>query len=217
MRKTVDIPPAPEPDPHRDRIALALVAEVKERGPEARDPGEVARRAGVPRSEFDRRYGSFEECLLDTYERFIASFERATGTAFNRHEDWRTALRAAAYAAADWMWASPELMEFGAVGVLHSGNEMARVRREEVARYSAALIEQGREAAPDPASVPEGASLMAIGAILNLLTQRLHEGEEVNPVEMVPEMMYLVVRIYLGEEAAREELALGRPAVVDGA
>jgi AcrR family transcriptional regulator len=203
----LDLPPAPEPDPHGDQIALALVAEVLER-PEGREVESVARRAGVTRTEFGRRFASFDECLVDTYERFIASFERAVGTAFNRHDDWRAAVRAAAFAAGDWMEASPELMEFGSAGVLRTRNEMVRVRREEVAMFCAQLIDQGRESAPDPSKVPEGASLLAVGSILNLLTQKLQEGSKVDLGEMVPEMLYLVVRVYLGEEIAREELAM---------
>lgn len=205
MIHPIDLPPEPRPDPHGDPLALALVAEVLER-PEGRDPDRVVRRAGVPRAEFDHRFSSFDDCLIDTYERFISSFERAVGVAFNQHEEWRDALRAAAYAAGDWMGASPELMEFGSAGVLRTRNEMVRVRREEVAMFCARLIEQGREAAPDPSEVPEGASLLAVGSILNLLTQKLQEGSEVDLGEMVPEMLYLVLRVYLGEEVAREEL-----------
>jgi AcrR family transcriptional regulator len=211
MIQPLALPPGPRPNPHRDPLALALVAEVNARGPEAGDPDEIARRAGIPRSEFDRRYSGFDECLVDTYERFIASFERAVGSAFNAHGDWRTALRAAAYASADWMAASPELMEFGAVGVLRTTNEVARVRREEVARFCAGMVEQGRRAAADPEQIPEGASLLAIGAILNLLTQRIQEGDQIDLLAEVPELMYLVVRVYRGEREAREELSLPRP------
>jgi AcrR family transcriptional regulator len=206
MIRPVPLPAPPHPDPYRDPIALALVAEVCERGADAGDPCRIARRAGVSIGEFETRFSGFADCLVDSYGRYIASFERSVGSAFNRHVEWSDALRAAAYAAAAWMEASPSLVHFGAIGVLQTGNEMARVRREDVVRFCADLIEQGREAAPDPELVPEGASLMAVGSIMNLLTQRLQEGTVVDPTGMVPEMMYMVVRIYLGEDEARKEL-----------
>lgn len=215
MREPVEIPPVPEPDPHRDPIALALVAELGAHDRTSASVEGIVRRAGITRSEFDRRYSGLDDCLVDAYERFIDDFERKVGQAFNAHEDWRASLRAAAYATADWMEASPDLVDFGTVGVLVAGGETARIRREELAAFCAALIERGRRAAPDPDQVPESAPLMAIGAIFNLLTQRVQEGEVVDPAGMVPEMMYVTVRIYLGEEAAREELSLPRPASPD--
>jgi hypothetical protein len=210
MIKPVELPPRPDPDPHTDPIARALVAEVLERGARA-DVAGLLGRPGVSEQEFRRHFATLEECALDVYERFIASFERAVGAAFNEQSEWQPALRACAYAATDWMGASPELMEFGAVGVLTTGSELVKVRREEVAAFCAALVDQGRAAAPDPAAVPEAASLLAIGSILHLLTQRLQEKAEIDLDEMVPQLMYGVVRVYLGEEAAREELALPRP------
>jgi hypothetical protein len=206
----IKLPPPPDPDPHTDPLARALVAEVLERGAEANVAGLLSR-PGVSEQEFRQRFASLEDCALDVYERFIASFERAVGGAYNEQSEWRSALRASAYAATAWMGESPELMEFGAVGVLTTGSEMVRVRREEVAAFCAGLVEQGREAAPDPAAVPESASLLAIGSILHLLTQRLQEGAEIDLDEMVPQLMYGVVRVYLGEEAAQEELSLPRP------
>jgi hypothetical protein len=206
----IELPPAPDPDPFSDPLARALVAEVDERGGEASLPG-VLDRSGATAAEFHRRFPDFDACLVDTYERFIASFERAVATAFNRHEEWRTALRAAAYAATDWMEASPDLMEFGAVGVLTTRNEMARVRREQVATFCGELIERGRAAAPNPGHVPEAAALIAVGSILHLLTKRIQEDDEIDLAAMVPELMYGIVRTYLGEEEAREELTLPRP------
>jgi hypothetical protein len=206
----IELPPAPDPDPFSDPFARALVAEVDERGSDASLDG-VLDRSGATAEEFHRRFADFDSCLVDTYERFIASFERAVATAFNAHDEWRTALRAAAYAATDWMEASPDLMEFGAVGVLTTRNEMARVRREQVAAFCGALIERGRAAAPSPGLVPEAAALIAVGSILHLLTKRIQEDDEIDLAGTVPELMYGIVRTYLGEEEAREELTLPRP------
>lgn len=73
------------------------------------------------------------------------------------------------------------------------------------------LIDLGRvessEVEPD-----ESAAMFAIGSIVQLLTYRLQSGGPVEPHAIVPEMMYAVVRAYKGEEEAREELTLSRPA-----
>jgi hypothetical protein len=120
-------------------------------------------------------------------------------------------LRAAAYETAAWMEENPLLAPFGAVEVLRLGNEMARVRREQLFQYCAQMIDKGREGARDPESIPEPAAMIAIGSILEFLTYRLQQGVSFDPWKVVPEMMYGVVRVYLGDEAAEEELALPPP------
>jgi hypothetical protein len=113
---------------------------------------------------------------------------------------------------ADLLAEHPALARFGMTEVLRMRNELARVRREEVFVYFAQMIDQGRDAAPDPDALPAGASIVAIGSIIQLLTHRLQEGAEIDFHAEVPEAMANVVRVYLGEDAAREELSLPRSA-----
>lgn len=203
----IDLPPPPQPDPYQDPIALAAVAEICEAGEAASVDGLIAR-AGVSGAEFSRRYADLEECALDVYERFIAAYERRIGLVFNSRSDWRSALRAAAYEAADWMKENPDLVQFGTTEVLKMKNEAFRLRREEVFFQGAELIARGRYASE---TADDSTSMIAIGSIVQLLTRRVQQGAPIAPHAMVPEIMYGIVRAYLGEEAAAEELVLPRP------
>jgi AcrR family transcriptional regulator len=207
----IELPLAPEPQPQGDAISTAVVAEIVEQTYQRTTVENVIRRAGVSRREFDRRFGSLEHCVLDTFERCIADFELRVGSAFNSQRDWPAALRAAAYATADWMEENPQLVSFGMVDVLNMPGEMGRVRREETFAFCAQMIDRGREAAGDTGLIPESAPTFAIGAITQLLTHRLQEGAEIDPPAVIPEMMARVVGIYLGEEAAEAEWAADRP------
>lgn len=209
--RPIELPPEPQPDPLSDPLSLAIVSEAVERGYPAVTVDGVAARAGVEVEEFHRRFRDLDDCAIDTYERLIAAWVRRVVGAFNSRRDWRTALRAAAYETADFFEENPNLPQFGMTEVLRIPSELARVRREEVFAYSLRMIEQGRDAAPDPGSVPEGASMVAVGSILQLLTHRLQQGAEIRFHEQVPESVSMVVDTYLGEEAAREELVLRRP------
>lgn len=184
---------------------------VAERGYEATTVDAVLDRAGVARSEFDERFAGKEDCALKTLEAFIADFEWKVGGAYAAFGDWRTGLRAAAYACADWLVEVPNLVRFGLVEVMKADSDMPRVRREEAFRFCAALIDGGRAEAVEP--VGESTAVVAIGSIIQLLTQRMQIGAAVSAHEIVPQMMYAVVRPYLGEEAAREELTMPRPGV----
>jgi len=149
--------------------------------------------------------------MLDCYERLIASYERRIGVAFNAHMDWRSSLRAAAYETADWMEENPQVVSFGMTGVLQMKSELARVRREEVFVFCAQMIDLGSTEPNSQAKNDGSTSTYAIGSIIQLLTHRLQGGAPIKPHEIVPEMMYSIVRAYLGDEAAEEELNLPRP------
>jgi hypothetical protein len=101
------------------------------------------------------------------------------------------------------------------VSSLEAG-EGARLTREQTFLWCADLIDQGRSAAPEPDQVPAGAPMMAIGAVVELLAQKLEGGLDAGFVEMVPPLMYGAVLPYLGEEAARAELRVPPPPDLGG-
>jgi AcrR family transcriptional regulator len=202
---------AGRPDPFSDPVADALVEIVTERGYEATSVEAVIERAGVTRTEFRGRFADKEDCVQQVFEAFIDDFLRQVRGAFEAEAGWPTSLRAAAYATTDWMDDHPDTARFGMVDVLAARNEMIRVRREEIFQYCAGLIDAGRAVAPDPAAVHEAAAVMAIGAVVQIVTRRMQVGEDLEFGRLVPELMYGAVRPYLGEEAARAELGAPRP------
>jgi AcrR family transcriptional regulator len=204
-------PPGRPPDPFSDPVASALIEVIDERGYAATEVGAVVARAGVERAEFDRRFADKEDCVLKVFEAFIADFLWHIQSAYDTQDCWPDSLRAAAWAAADWIDRHPRTAAFGSVDVLNARDEMTRVRREQAFQYCAGLIDRGREVAPDRAAVPEAAAVMAIGAVAQILTLRLGQGEDLEIERMAPLMMYGAVRPYLGEEAARRELSVPRP------
>jgi AcrR family transcriptional regulator len=199
------------PDPFADPVASALVEIVTERGYEATSVEAVVHRAGIGRGEFRRRYVDKEGCVRQVFEAFIDDFTARVQGAFEAEPGWPTSLRAAAYATTDWMAEHPDTARFGMVDVLAARNEMIRVRREEIFVYCAGLIDAGRTLAPDPAAVPEAAAVMAVGAVVQIISRRMQVGKDLDFGGLVPELMYGAVRPYLGEEAARAELTAPRP------
>jgi AcrR family transcriptional regulator len=190
---------------------LAIVEVVDEVGYEAATVEQIVERAGVTRTEFLRRFKDKEDCAQRSFEAFADDYRLRIFSAYSAFPDWRTGLRAAAYEVADWMDDHPDVVRFGAVEILKAENEMIRVRREEAISYGAELIDQGRMEATGPARVPDAAALMALGSIVQLLIHKIQTGVAFDPIEMVPQMMYLATRPYVGEEVAGEELALPRP------
>jgi AcrR family transcriptional regulator len=207
---TPPTPPLEGPALFAHPLAGAVVAVVAERGYADASVEDFIRRAGVEREEFDRLFADKGDAVLRVFEAYADDFERTVGRSFESSPTWPDNLRAAAYASLRWMRDYPEGIRFGMVGVLEAG-EMVRVRREDVFRWCAGLIDKGRELAPDPDAVPAGAALMAIGAAVELLTRQIQGTVEADPSEMVQRLMYGAVRPYLGEQAARRELEILPP------
>jgi AcrR family transcriptional regulator len=194
----------------RHPLAPALVEVIHERGYPAASLEEVLARAKVERAEFDRHFADKDEASVRVFEAYIDDFEAKLTVAYESRPAWPENLRAAAYETVRWIHRNPDAAWFGMVGALDV-SDMALVRREEVFKWCAALVDAGREVAPDPAAVPESAALLAIGAVAEVL-RRIEEGSyAAGLIESVPQLMYAAVRPYLGEEAARAELEISPP------
>jgi AcrR family transcriptional regulator len=187
------------------------VATVLERGYEAASVAEMAARAGVGCEDFERTYADKGAAFVANFEGMVGELREAISAAYEAGGRWPASLRAAAYALVGWLESHPDAYRFGTIEVL-AAPEIARVRREELIRWCASLVDAGREVAPDPAAVPEGAPLLAVGAVAELLARRVAGTLEADTWASVPELMYGAVRPYLGEEAARAELKIPPPA-----
>jgi AcrR family transcriptional regulator len=207
----IRVPPPPDPDPFVDPISVALIELIFERGYEAIDERQIAERAGAGLVEFHERFADKLDCTIKTIEATARDFEWMVETAYDSGSGWREGLRASAWAVADHIERHPTFVHVLVVGLMQTRSEILRVLREECLMYGARIIERGRAEAPDPAAVAPGAAMVAMGSIAQLLTHRLQKGADVAPHETVPQMLYLAVRPYVGEDAAREELDAPRP------
>jgi AcrR family transcriptional regulator len=191
-------------------ISAACLSVFAERGFQAAQVDEIVARAGVDRAEFDRLFDGKEDAAVRVFDAYVKGFLRKAREAFASTPSWPDNLRAAAYVAARWIQDHPEGTTFGMVTSMEAG-ERARLVREEIFRWAARRIDEGREVAPDPESVPDAAPLMAVGAIVEILARQAQGTIDADPIEMVPQLMYGAVRPYLGEEAARRELTIPPP------
>jgi AcrR family transcriptional regulator len=191
-------------------LAGAVIEVVAERGYGEATIEEIVARAGVTREDFDLLFADKADAVRSVVEALNEDFRDRVASAYAREPAWPDSLRAAAYELVAWVEDHPLAFAFGMKGI-RDADEMTRLRQEELFRWCAGLIDAGREAAPDPAAIPEAAPSMAIGSIVEIVTRHATGVLDADPVATVPELMYPVVRPYLGEEAARAELSMPRP------
>ena len=183
----------------------AMVDLSYERGYEAFDIEEIAARAGGSRAGFEALFPSKQACAVAALEELAESNLRAVQGAFRSRPTWPDSLRAAAYAHVDWILDNPKKMRFGVLETLWAG-ELASALREHLFGSYVAMIDAGREVAPDPEAIPAYTAEGVVGAITQVVVKNVSGRGQQDLASLVPEMMYLAVRPYLGEEVAKAEL-----------
>jgi AcrR family transcriptional regulator len=210
MADPVDLRRSLQPS-SRERLAVAVVDEVLERGYEATTIEAVIERAGVKRVDFDRNFAGKEACVLNVVDDGIERFRVAVLSAYEQHEVWRDGLRAAAYAAARWVRENPRYILFSTI-MMNPATDLARTHRDMALQEFARIVDDGRRELADPNSISPDTAITVIGSIYERLSKELSRNRGTSRAEsVVPELMYIAVRPYLGHEVAREELAIPPP------
>jgi AcrR family transcriptional regulator len=195
----------------RDRICEAVIDVVLEFGNDNTDVETVIERAGVDRAAFDRHFLGLGDCILQAYWKSTNEFNALVRAAFEREGDWRGSLRAAAYAAARYIRDNPRRVRFGTLQLFQAG-PIAQAERESHLHQMVDLIDAGRQELDDPDSLGRGVAEGVFGSIYELVVKSVQSGQGTRSAEdVVPEMMFLAIRPYLGLEAAIEELYIPPP------
>jgi AcrR family transcriptional regulator len=175
----------------REQIMAAMLDLVDEQGYEAASLDQILQRAGATRGEFDGAFSSKEECALAILEEIVTTTLRNVQRAYEGEAHWPGSLRAAAYAHAEWIGENPKRVRFAMRQMLWSGSET--------------------EATADPNVVLPFTAAATVGAITQILSKRLREGGDLDPLTFVPELMYKAVLPHLGRAAAEKELRIPPP------
>ncbi len=189
----------------------AMVDLVDAHGYEAVSVEQIAARAGVGEAEFSALFASKGECALAILEEIGTTTLQNAQAAYDRGGRWPDSLRAVAYAQVGWMSENPKRTRFWMLEMLWA-SDVTRAARENLFKRFIAMIDGGREVAPDPAAIPAHAAEAVIGSITQTLTNRLQKRGETDPFAFIPELMYVAVLPYLGEEIAKKELTMPPPA-----
>lgn len=205
-------PFAPLRSPGRARLRRAMIELVLEQGLNGVDADMLCARAEFDRGEFARDFDGVRDCAMQVYVANIGEFDRVLNAAVDATDPWRLRLRASACAAARHVRDRPLSTRFDMLAMLEAG-ELAQAHRDRHVRWLIALIDEGRQELPDPSAVGPATAEGIFGAIYRLLARELvGEGRIGRAEEIVPQLMYLAVRPYLGHEVALEELEQAPPA-----
>jgi len=195
----------------RDRIARALVELVGTVGYRETDLGDVLARTGVDEATFARHFAGKEECFLAVWDELTLAQSAVAAKAFAGPGTWRERMRAAAWVTLDYLQEDLARTRFLVLEVLNAG-EIALTRREAAIAARVDWIDEGRHEPGAPAELTRATAEYIAGAVNEMLIRKTRSGEIKRGAQvMLRELMYMAVRPYLGEAAAREELYLPAP------
>jgi AcrR family transcriptional regulator len=202
--------------PERDRIERALFDLCMERTYAEVTLSTLVERAGVSVLRFEIYYADLDDCFCSIYRELREEFMSEVGSAFATGESWRERMRAAAIATYHHLRDDPERARMAFVEVLYA-SDRAKLIRDEGFQWLFALIDQGRLEPGAPADLTPFTAETIGSAAYQRMQVAIGKDEPEAFDEGLREMMYMIVLPYLGEDAAREELAMTLPDWSEGA
>jgi AcrR family transcriptional regulator len=191
----------------RERMAAALIALCHEHGYRQVTVEMLLDRAALDRTSFERHFADMEDCFCGVYQDLQDSLLGTVLAAISDQPAWRDRLRATAYAMADFIAEDEMRAHFGVFEVRSAGDRALNLLGRTYERLFD-LIDMGRRERRRAGAISR-ATAEAIGGTMFFQMFASYEEGSIDAVRArVPELMYVAVLPYLGEEAAAEELRL---------
>ncbi len=172
----------------------------------------VVARAEVTQAEFHRYFIDLEDCCLQIYIDNLINLDRTVYETFERPGTWRERLRATIYASVRLLRDNPRKVRFDVIEMSSAG-ALPQIYRERQLERLVDIIDMGRGELDDPDSLTRSTAEGVIGSIYLLALEAVQDesGSVGDPVSVVPDIMYVALRPYLGHEVAMEEFSIPPP------
>jgi AcrR family transcriptional regulator len=193
-------------DDQRGRILDAVVTAVGRRGYADATVEDFVSGAGVSRKTFYQHFANKQVAFLAAFDGVANRLVTAVHAAYSAHEDYVSSAREALESTLRELAADPDAAALGIVEVFAAGPEALRRRGEIISSLTEVITEQTRNF-PQTAL---GASFTAetiVGAVLEVLYNRVQRGEAEQLPELLPDLLFCVVAPFIGEQRATEERA----------
>ncbi|HSK50101.1 MAG TPA: TetR/AcrR family transcriptional regulator [Solirubrobacterales bacterium] len=196
----------------RERISEAVMDLVTAHGYGAPTLEMVLESAAVSREEFHRHFADLEDCCLQIYIDNLDNLDRTVYGAFERPGPWRDRVRATVYAFVRLLRDNPRKVHFDVVEMSSAGS-LPHMHRERQMERAVDIVDLGRQELTDPDSLTRATAESVIGSIYSLVVGEVQAGriDSSDPEALVPDIMYVILRPYLGHEVAMEEFSIPAP------
>jgi AcrR family transcriptional regulator len=191
----------------RERLFIAIMAAVAEKGYGAVTVADVIAGSGVSRRTFYEMFSNKEECFLAAYEEMVGRLAAAVDTAYRSAAGWQARVVAAIGALLEFFAAEPETAQVGLVEVLAAGPaalERYRLAQRGFHRY----LEETAQQAHGP-TISEHAATASIGAMTTVVSDAVYAGKTRDLPSLRDELACLGLSIFIGPAEAKRAVERG--------
>lgn len=185
----------------RERMIEAMITVVADKGYAETTVADIISSAGVSRATFYEQFSDKEDCFLAAYgtvmERMLDYV--VEGFTERRSGDWVDQLRGGIGALLTYLATNPVAARVGIVEGFGAGAR-ARDRYQQAISSFFPFTDAAREAAGDGPRIPGKTARLAVGGISTLMFNEAASGRAAELPNRLPEMVCLVVSLYLGRE-----------------
>lgn len=187
----------------RERLIAGIVEAVAEHGYNRTTIAAITKAATLSRRTFYEHFDNKEDCFAAAYEATLTYVREATLTAATEQEEWPERVRAGLSDLLTALASHPELARLFLIAPANVGDEAVDRHHLAMRELVSALIE-GPPGPPGPIEPSETREEALAGGISRLIVRKLNAGEAEQLGELLPALVELVLRPYLGgEEAVR--------------
>lgn len=196
----------------RERLLVATERLMAERGCAGTTIERIAKGARVSSITFYDHFASKEEALVAAFERVVGEIRVGLAREVPAGLPWPEQIRAGLRTLLATIAAKPE---WGRVCFIETqrGGPGLLAHYEAVLDSAVPKLREGRRFATDAGDLPETLEETTVAGIAWLVRERLEgdDGAEVAVEEMLPELLDVALRPYLGAEEARRLALAGEP------
>jgi len=191
--------------PSQDRLLEAMLRVCGELGYDHVAVKDAIERAKVSRATFYKYFADKEDCFAQAHSDACDWLYRRLISAAKRRPTWREGLRAGMAELLEFCANQPDIAKAVFVDV-HAAGPRALAQREDLMERLSRALDSARREIPTRQAPPPVTSTFMVGAIDTLVAAKLMDGDAARVPEMLPGLLYFVVRQYFGEAAAWEEM-----------
>lgn len=196
----------------RARLGDALIELCLERGYANLAIEDLCQRADIEQTEFEQRFSDLEDCFCQTLEDLREDFFDYLDRCLAGQVRWVDRLRAIAYGLLRYLRVDPGRTHFLAVELHLAGDRATLIWTETILGPLLDRIDEGRAEAPSSEALSRSTAETIGGSVFSRIHIAAAEGKPFEGEDVVPQLMYIAVLPYLGEQAARAELSVPAPA-----
>jgi AcrR family transcriptional regulator len=184
----------------RERLVAGIIEAVAENGYSATTIATITKAAALSRRTFYEHFANKEECFAAAYESALHYVREATLGGVETEKEWPARVRAGLAGLLDGLAAEPDLARFFLIAPRSAGDEIVDRHHLAMRELVGDLVAGG----PDGAEPSETRERALAGGISRLVAGKLNAGEAEALPGLLPALVELVLRPYLGgEEAVR--------------